>query len=323
MSIVAVGFAPFIRVALAQLHSTGDSVVHATFIMSFYQVAGAFSAYSLPHDFGWSGAAKIAEVVVAAALIGAIAVGGLPYALPREARSIVLQLGVALTVFALIFAAVGVPVDIPRHLVVLVPPTILAVCVLLSSLRRMRLLACAFAVMLFAVFAASVFWGQYHSPLAKQGDWQRVASLLRSDDPMTPVAVFPAELALPLRLYFPVAAVAIPRPMPFILDYVGATTLTGESDVARVLDPLQTRSRRLWLISNNTCGQDDLATYSYHCGYLEAFIRRHYRLTQTVMFRGLVVRRYVRLPPPEGKRTFTPVAPGLRPTAARTGQPNA
>jgi hypothetical protein len=210
-------------------------------------------------------------------------------------RAIVLQVGFAMALFSIVFAGVGVPFDLVRHLIVLVPSILLVVTLLLSSVRRMQLLACGLTVAVFAIFAATNFWLQYHPPLAKLGDWQRVATTLAAEDRAIPVAAFPAELALPLQVYLRVPAIPIPRQMPFVLDYVAMTRLTRDADVARVLDPVRARSRHLWLITGNECRPSDFVLYDYHCGILEAYLRRHYRLEKTALFHGTVARRYVRL----------------------------
>ena len=66
MAIVLVSFAPFTRVALTQVASSGDSVVRTTFIGAFHQTADALFAYAAPHDPVWTGAFKLAGFGAAA-----------------------------------------------------------------------------------------------------------------------------------------------------------------------------------------------------------------------------------------------------------------
>jgi hypothetical protein len=148
----------------------------------------------------------------------------------------------------------------------------------------------------FVGFAGATFWHQYQPPMAKAGEWKRVAAMVTEDGNATPVAVFAAELALPLNVYLPVPAISIPRPMPFTLDYVPKTSLTGEQDVARVLDPVRARSASLWMVTDgNTCVTFDPNGYNYNCRYLEAYLIHHYRLMSSTFFRGSLVRLYTRL----------------------------
>ena len=295
MSIVAVGFGPFLGITLAQVRSSGDSIKHASIASALHQIVDAVLLYGFPHDQGWTGIAKLAGCGLVAALLFAIIVIGRSNPVASAAGGVVLQLGFAIALFALTFAVVGVPFDLVRHLIVLLPSSVLLVAMLLSSQRRLRTLGSGLTVTLFAALALSMFWSEYHSPMAKLGDWQRVAAMFSASDPATPIAVFPAELSLPLHVYLPVDAVPIPRPMPFVLGYVAATRLSGEADVARVLDPLAARSERVWIVTQDECRPSDFALYDYHCGFLEAFLVRHYRREQTVVFRGIEARRYVRL----------------------------
>ena len=295
MSIVAVGFGPFIGVTLTQVRSNGGSLRHASFVNTLHQMVDLALFYAFPHDLGCTGLTKIACFGVVVALLCALIFVGRSNPVASAAGGVVLQFGFALALFGLAFAVLGVPFDLVRHLIVMVSSSVLVVAMLLSSLPRMRALASGLTVTIFAVLALTMFAAEYHSPLAKQGDWQRVAAMFSASDPSTPIAVFPAELSVPLHVYLPVETVPIPRPMPFVLDYVAATKLTGEADVARVLDPLAARSRRVWIVTQNECRPSDFSVYDYHCGFLEAYLLRHYRLEKTVVFRGLETRRYARL----------------------------
>ncbi len=298
MVVVAAGFAPFVGAALMQIHSTGDSVGGTTPLEAVRQLLDLVLTYTFPHDHEWVGAAKFAGLGLAAGWFAMLVFVGRPQRLSRPARGAMLALAFGVMLFGLVFAAVGMPFDLRRHLIVLLPTVLLAVFALLSSLRRARRWACVATIVLFALCAGGQFASEYHAPLAKQGDWQRVATELSADDRATPVAVFPAELALPLDWYLGHAAVPIPRPMPFILDYVAATMLTSDADVARVLDPVRVRSDRVWIVTENECLPTDLKVYDYHCDILETFLAHHYRLETTRFFRGIVMRRFVRLPVP-------------------------
>jgi hypothetical protein len=140
------------------------------------------------------------------------------------------------------------------------------------------------------------FWSQYHPPLSKQGDWKNVAAILAASDKSVPIAVFPAEFAVPLSWYLPRPIIPVPRPMPFTIDYVRATTLTGESDVSRVLDPVQAQSKNLWVVTSGECPVIEPNIYNYHCHVLEAYLNQHYRIVRSVVFHGALARLYTRIP---------------------------
>jgi hypothetical protein len=305
MVVVALGFAPFLRVALTHAAASGPFVSHTTFAHAAHEVANVAFAFVLPHNIMWSGALKIGGFALAAALVTGVCVFGRPNLRGNPGAGIVLQWALCLVVFGALFGFSGVPIDPMRHLVIVAPSSVLATCVLLSSLTRERVRIVALMGTVFTLFAVGTFWSAYRPPLAKKGDWQRVAAVLARSDPATPVAIFPAELALPLRVYLPKATIPIPRDMPYSGDYVRATTLSGVSEVARVLDPVRAAADRLWLVTGVACGNARLSgdNYNYNCRFLEEYMQQKYRLVESIAFDGSVARLYE------------------RGAAARTGQP--
>jgi hypothetical protein len=294
MAVVALGFAPFVRVALSHVAASGSFVSRATFGHAAHEVANVVFAFVLPHEVDWSGAAKVAGFVVSAALLAGVCVLGRPNLRGNPTAGIVLQWVLCLAVFAVLFGFSGVPVDPIRHLVIMAPSSVLITCVLLSSLTRERTRAIAVTAAVFAVFAAGTLWSSYRPPLAKKGDWQRVAAMLAQADPATPIAIFPAELALPLDVYLSKPVIPIPRAMPYSSDYVRATTLRDEADVARALDPVRAMASRLWLVTGVVCGNPKLNGYDYNCRFLEAYMEHRYRMVESIAFRGTVARLYER-----------------------------
>jgi hypothetical protein len=305
MAAVALGFAPFARVALTHVAASGAFVTRGTFIHAAHEVANVAFAFVLPHEVAWSGPVKAGGFLVAAALVAGLWALGRPVLRGNPAAGIVLQWLLCLVVFSALFAVSGVPVDPTRHLVIVAPAAVLVACVFLSALTRERVLAITAAVAVFTVFAAGMLWSLYRPPAAKKGDWQRVAATLAAADPATPIAVFPAEFALPLSVYLARPTIPIPRRMPFTVDYVRATTLSGEADVARVLDPVYAAADRIWLVTGVVCGNPKVNGYDYNCRFLEAYMQRRYRMVKSFDFRGSVARLYEREP---GAR---PESPGL------------
>jgi hypothetical protein len=297
MVIVAVAFAPFVPVAMMHVANANEVVTRATFVHAVHAVANAVFVFVLPHDEGWTGAVKLVGFALAAALIVTLFVAGRPAAPTEPARAVMAQWFGCIAVFSVVFGTLGLPLEPLRHLVVVAPSSLLVALLFMSSLTRMRRLTVSLAASVFVVFALGQFWAQYHPPLAKLGDWQRVAATLSADDQSTPIAVFAAEWALPLSVYLPVSTIPIPipRPMPFTLDYVRATSLAGEFDVAHVLDPVAARSQRLWLVTNGEpCRRVELANYNYHCYFLEDYMTHRYQLVRSVVFRGALARLYTR-----------------------------
>jgi hypothetical protein len=306
MTAVALAFAPFLGVALMHVRTSSDFVSRETLFHAVHDMANAVFVFVLPHDMAWTGTPKIAGFAFAAGLLIELWILGRPSISRSPARALVTGWLTCLAIFSLVFAAMGAPADLIRHLVVLAPPTLLTAFLLISSFTQRRMLAGGLAIGAFAVFSVSQLWSQYHAPLAKPGDWQSVAATLSTGDPSVPIAVFPAELAFPLGVYLRGATIPIPHPMPFTVGYVRATTLDSQSDVARVLDPVGARSDRLWVVTDGVCREGQLLNYNYHCHYMEDYLRRRYRLTLSFPFRGALARLYTRVPDGSSIATIAP-----------------
>jgi hypothetical protein len=294
MAVAAAGFLPFMPVALMHVKASGAFVNRVSFLHAVHDVANVVFVFMLPHDFNWSGLVKLSGFVAAAVLLVTLLAVGRPVLRGSAHRGLVVAWLLCLVIFVVLFAVSGVPLDPARHVVVAAPATVLVLLIFLSSLTRRRAFATALAGAAFAVFAAGTLRATYQPPLAKHGDWQRVAALLSADSSRTPIAVFPAELALPLSVYFPAAVIPIPRTMPFTVDYVHATTLSDQLDAARVLDPVRAGSPGLWVITSGSCEPSDTVYSRYNCGFLEAYLRQRYRIAKTVSFQGTLARLYMR-----------------------------
>jgi uncharacterized membrane protein len=302
MAIVAAAFAPFVPIALRHVETGGSFVTRVTFIHAAHEVLNATFVDVLPHELEWTGPVKIGGFAVAIALLIGLAAFGRPALRDNPSRAIVLTWLINLVLFMLLFAASGSPLDPARHLIVIAPLSLLVALLFIASLTRGRSGAACIALGVFAVFALTSLWTEYRPPLAKKGDWKRVAQLLSTAESSAPIAIFPAELALPLAVYLPRPTVPIPRPMPFSVDYVRVTTLKDEADVSRVLDPVYAHSPQLWMVTSGTCSKVNLVYYEYNCSVLEGYLDRRYRLLKTVSFRGSLARLFVRTSGPRSER---------------------
>ncbi len=294
MIVVGLAFVPFVQTVIFQVRSSGGFVAHQSLLHAVHEILNDVFAYVLPHEIDWSGPAKYIGFLLAAAVLIALLVDGRPVIRTASQRAVLLQLGVCLGIFAVVFYAAGMPALVGRHMIVVAPSCLLAACIVVSSLTRRRRLLSVIAVATFAIFSGAMFAVQYRPPLAKAGDWRRVAQAVSTADD-TPVAVFPPEIGLPLETYTAHSLVSIPRPLAFRADYVQASTLRGESDVARVLDPIRAHTAGLWVVTDGPCIAAKLDVYDYHCAYLESYLNHWYRPEQVIPFRGALVRRYVRI----------------------------
>ncbi len=293
---IVVAFVPFVPIALLHVRSSGEFIIATSLAESLHQIVDAVFVIVMPHYTGWAGLLKVGGFALAAAVVVALFALGRPPAPRGPAAVFAVQWLGALTIFVVLFHLLGAPLTLQKYVTVVAPSTMLLAFMFLSGLRRNRIIAGRLALATYAIFTGTDFWGEYRPPTIKPGDWQHVAQTVSSAGDKTPVAVFPPELAVPLSLYLPEPTIEIPRPMSFTLDYVRATTLTDERDVARVLDPIRATSPRLWLVTTGRCEDMPLNYYNYRCRYLDEYLARRYRLVRSVAFRGSLARLYVRFP---------------------------
>ncbi len=297
MVIVTAGFLPFLRIALYHVTASDQFVSHGTLLSGFHELGNAVFSFILPHDVTWSGLEKIAGFALAALLALALTLFGRPLLPELAARAVAIQWIVAVGIFALVFSVAGIPVDPAKHVIALAASSLIVAYALVSGTTRWRAVLASAAGCIYALFVATALWAQYRPPLAKTGDWKRVASTIVRDDPTTPVMVFPAEANLPLRSYLKLPTHPIPGPMPFTVDYVRATTLTAKAEVAQVVEPLGLHSKRLWLVTTTACLEGPYSNYGYNCRYLESYLQRRYRAMKVVAFKGSFATLYTRIPP--------------------------
>jgi hypothetical protein len=293
-AVITLGFAPFLGVAVMHTRSSGSFVLTVSVLQAARSIADTVFVVLLPHELSWSGIFKVAGCVAAAGLVIGLAVLGRPQAPKGSARGFLLQWVLSLVIFATVFKLVGVPLEPLKYLIVTAPSTLLSGLLFVASLTRREASGAAIAFIAFAVFTLGQLWMDYHPPLSKPGDWQRVAAAISADDRETPVTVFPAELAEPLRWYLPAPIVAIPKPMSFTIDYVQSMALTDDAQVSSALDPIRARAQRLWIVTTDDCRQPRIDYYNYECHFLEEYLSRRYRLVRGVAFRGALARHYVR-----------------------------
>ena len=290
-AVVTAAFAPFVPTVLDQTAVGSTFLEHVSFGRVVHDVAVNVLVYVLPHDLGARGTIKIATVALTILLFVLVLAARPAFATTSE-RDLTISCILCVALFCVLFALTGMP-DIRRHLVLLAPLSIVVSLLAISSLQRRSLRAGAFALGIYSLMAASALWAQYAPPTVKSGDWERVAATVGDS---IPLAVFPAELAVPLALYRPAPAVAIPRPMPFSGNYVTASAVSSVAEVARVIDPVRARANELWLVSPGPCGPETPGRPLYHCRYVTQYFAQYYRLVRSVALKGTLLELYARKP---------------------------
>lgn len=174
-----------------------------------------------------------------------------------------------------------------RHTVVVFFPLTIAVfsIVILANKKRVVLYWVAI-VLICSVTGLYV----HYKPMAKPGDWQRVAAyLMATEKADQPILVFHAGAALPLESYYvgSNALVPVPRENTFerfdFQDYV----LRDEREIIERLERTPGTHERIWLVTDGDCGYADL---SYHCEILEEFVNKYYTVETSKNFHSSMVR---------------------------------
>jgi hypothetical protein len=169
-----------------------------------------------------------------------------------------------------IFAGVGLLKTIPRARTLLLM-TLLVTCFNIASL--------------FALF----------SPLAKSGDYVRIATFLSAQErPRQPIVVFNAEAAEALAHYYRGANQIIPLPKPLdfktydLLDFV----IPNQQAIATAISQVAGQPEEIWLVQVEPCR---FAGVDFNCEALQSFVSQNYTVKLSQAFYGAKVERLQRL----------------------------
>ncbi|MBC7909055.1 MAG: glycosyltransferase family 39 protein [Pyrinomonadaceae bacterium] len=177
---------------------------------------------------------------------------------------------------------------VPHHTTVLLLPVLFAVfSIVILAGRREVLLAWTLIALL---FSGSYLYLRYR-PMAKYGDWQRVASyLMHSEKQGQAILVFHGGAALPLSQYYAGVNPLVPLPRENTFerfdfhDYI----LRDEREIDAALGRAGAGHEQLWLVTDGDCGFADI---KYNCSILEEFVNRYYIVEEVKYFNGSMVRR--------------------------------
>ncbi len=151
-------------------------------------------------------------------------------------------------------------------------------------------------VLMVALYTAA--YAVTYAPLAKDGDWLRVASqIMQLEQPNQPLLIFAAEAALPFNYYYQGQNAVVPLPEPVSATEYNKNLfkLTSEADlidaVVQAGNPAQ-----LWLVTgpmfivrpaSPTC---PVFNFDFNCNILEQFVSRYYKTDLDQSFYGSRVR---------------------------------
>ncbi|WP_088890101.1 glycosyltransferase family 39 protein [Leptolyngbya ohadii] len=195
-----------------------------------------------------------------------------------------------------------------RYVYPLLVPSILGFLCVLSliqsgAVRRSGLriwagvIACFFTVSLFTIY----------SPLAKTGDWHRVASYLTATEQSNqPILVFSAELEMMLKPYYSGknAIVPVPQKQQFEQFNPADFQIKNEQQVFDFFSQIPADQQTVWLVtSEQHCpglGTVKLRQYpdSLNCGVLTDFVNKNYSVVSVQQFFESTVQLLKRNPAP-------------------------
>jgi uncharacterized membrane protein len=183
----------------------------------------------------------------------------------------------------------------PRHLAALFLPVLIALLGLLRSAHGNRAL---WAWALIAGISYTAALAVRYRPLAKDGDFSRVAAFIMANEKAgQPIVVFGSEAALPLSFYYrgPNRIVPLPRPASLEVFDPRLFALGTEAQIEEELGGDVTRSGALWLVlaMQPPCRFLDV---DYHCDTLDAFVSRRYSTERTEAFYKTTVKLLERRP---------------------------
>ena len=168
-----------------------------------------------------------------------------------------------------------------RHTAVLFLPVIFSAFALVRIISRRKALIIWTSVTLF-FYATSLY--VLYRPMAKYGDWKRVASyLMASAKPGQPILVFHAGAALPLSHYYsgPNPLVPLPRENSFKSFDYNNYALRDEKEISEALSRVPGSKEQLWLVTDEQCKYGDI---DYHCEILEDYTGKYYTVESDKRF---------------------------------------
>lgn len=204
-----------------------------------------------------------------------------------------------------------------RHLMIMIIPSTLALLSIIGmyTARTWRLAITAFAV-LWVAFNGYATWWMFH-PLAKQGDYKRVAKYLEEhQEPGEPVAVATSHAALPFRAYYRGSGEIFPLPFEDTYDQYVIERWRFESPehVRACLHPAIAKDGTLWLFTDR--GEEaEYFGISLNFRFLEQVLREDFDLVSEKDFFNAKVREFRQKPHAQTPAAMTSTPVSASPTA--------
>jgi hypothetical protein len=248
------------------------------------QLLDTLARFSVPID--WTVTARYSAIILGAAFLA--------YFLVRRTQrpersspvfALLALVAVTYTTIWLMTLLAGTSIVLPRYAAVAFVPTVLlpfaAFSELSFSVRRYFIVGWVVCIVVFGLVSMI----ETYKPLAKPGDWTRVAAYLeRVDTGQVPIVVFKADDALALEASFNGTARVVPMPRPLALDRpwsLEALRLGDRSSVAGFLRSAAGKQGRIWLVSTDVC---QWLGFDYGCDRLESVIKSDWTVERDQAF---------------------------------------
>jgi Dolichyl-phosphate-mannose-protein mannosyltransferase len=281
MCVVAICFAPMLSVAHSQtLTFTSPAVESSPFRQSLIRIIWLVREYLLP---GGTESLEFFRRWILRLFFLSIPLLLIKYRhrvrFPQVAIWTILS--VSALAFLMILYLAGESALQDRHTALLFLPTMLSAFAIITLVARRRGLVIALVIaLLFNAASLSVMY----RPLAKNGDWNRVASyIMASEKQGQAILVFHGGNALPLSYCYKGTNVIVPLPRgdSFETYDVRNYVLKDESEIAAALSIVPGDHQQLWLVTYDQCQSFGV---DYNCGILEGYVERHYNVASDKTF---------------------------------------
>lgn len=168
-----------------------------------------------------------------------------------------------------------------RHVFPLFVPLFLLVAALFVKLIPRRILP--IVVLIYAALFSYSLYNQY-SPLAKRGDWIRIAKYIETNEkPNQPIIVFQNYDALSLPYHYKGVNKILPDDNFFAWhpedDFAGENALKKQTDF--VISQIPTNAEEIWLATEELCQNEETAA---SCRPLENYVETNYTVLKTEDF---------------------------------------
>lgn len=170
-----------------------------------------------------------------------------------------------------------------RYFAGLFIPVLLSLFVCLPQEKRRLIFSTVCATL---VVVTGLFWiANHYRPLAKAGDWERVASFIQHHESKgQPILVFWAYAKLPFMDYY--SGVNTVRALPAEPNLETYDVQAAELHSSKRIEQLAAGARTVWLVNTDYCGTPSV---DLHCALLERDVASHYRtISKRVFFHNTV-----------------------------------